>query len=128
MKGIVYLDTHVVVWLYDRLVQKFSKKAMEAIESHELRVSPIVMLELEYLFEIDRISNNSIALLEYLEDRIHLKIDESINTTRWFITSLQEKWTRDPFDRLIVSHAKLKACPLISKDTIIQKHYLGTIW
>ncbi len=47
---------------------------------------------------------------------------------RWFITSLQEKWTRDPFDRLIVSHAKLKSATLITKDPHILKNYIKAVW
>lgn len=124
----VYLDTHAVVWIYDRLLAKFSDKALKAIESSEILVSPIVLLELEYLFEIDRITVSSISMIEYLEQRINLKVDEQIKPSRWFVTSLQEKWTRDPFDRLIVSHAKMKSAPLISKDRSILKHYSKALW
>lgn len=63
-----------------------------------------------------------------LKDRINLKVDDGLSTNRCFITSLGEKWTCDPFDRLIVSHAKLKACPLVSKDLMIRKNYAKTIW
>lgn len=125
---LVFLDTHAVVWIYDRLLNKFSERALQAIESSEIFVSPIVLLELEYLFEIDRITTSSISIIEYLEQRINLKVDEQIKPSRWFVMSLQEKWTRDPFDRLIVSHAKLKSAPLISKDRNILKNYPKTLW
>lgn len=125
---LVFLDTHAVVWIYDRLLHKFSEKAIKAIENSEIFVSPIVLLELEYLFEIDRITTSSISIIEYLEQRINLKVDEQIKPSRWFVMSLQEKWTRDPFDRLIVSHAKLKSAPLISKDRHMLKHYPKTLW
>ncbi len=124
----LYLDTHAVVWLYAKVVAKFSPQGRQAIEDSELLISPIVLLELEYLFEVDRITANSVTIVEYLESRIGLKVDEDLKTSRWFITSLQEKWTRDPFDRLIVSHAKTKGGKLLSKDRVILKNYINAFW
>ena len=124
----LFLDTHAVVWLHDKVVKNFSKEGKEAIEKSDLYISPIVMLELEYLFEIDRISANSVSIVEYLENRISLKVDEDLKTSRWFVTSLQEKWTRDPFDRLIVSHAKTKGAALLTKDKVILKNYIKAFW
>lgn len=124
----VYLDTHVVVWLYDKLEDKFSKTAKKLIEREDLLVSPIVLLELEYLFEIGRISVNSLTIIEFLENRINLVVDESVKPSRCFITSLHEKWTCDPFDRLIVSQAKLNSKQLITKDKKILKFYPHARW
>jgi PIN domain nuclease of toxin-antitoxin system len=43
--------------------------------------------------------------------------------------ALDEKWTRDPFDRLIVAHAKANGfAPLISSDKKIARHYPRTVW
>ena len=47
----MYLDTHVVIWLYQKDEQRISRLARELIESSDLLVSPMVLLELEYLFE-----------------------------------------------------------------------------
>ena len=41
--------------------------------------------------------------------------------------ALREKWTRDPFDRLIVANAKAAGAPLITKDERIRKHYRRAI-
>jgi PIN domain nuclease of toxin-antitoxin system len=41
--------------------------------------------------------------------------------------ALDEKWTRDPFDRLIVANAKGFAW-LISADEAIRKHYPRAVW
>ena len=124
----LYLDTHVVVWLYVKALSNLSKKAQDAIESHEIRISPIVFLELEYLFEIKRIKEDSETITNFLNDRIQLKMDDKFNVAMWIAISAKEKWTRDPFDRLIVSHARLSKSPLLSKDTLIRKHYDLTIW
>ena len=43
--------------------------------------------------------------------------------------ALDEKWTRDPFDRLIVANANANRFAwLISADEAIRKHYPRTVW
>jgi len=43
--------------------------------------------------------------------------------------ALDDKWTRDPFDRTIVAHAKANGFSnLISSDEEIRQHYPRTIW
>jgi PIN domain nuclease of toxin-antitoxin system len=61
-------------------------------------------------------------MLDYLQKTIGLNIDE-IPLNALIGISLNESWTRDPFDRIIVSHAKLKNTALITRDKIILKHY-----
>jgi PIN domain nuclease of toxin-antitoxin system len=39
-----------------------------------------------------------------------------------------ETWTRDPFDRLIVAHAKAASGKLITKDRRIHANFSGAIW
>ena len=53
---IVYLDTHVVVWLYAGLLDKITDAAKQAIDESDLFISQLVRLELQYLYEIGRIS------------------------------------------------------------------------
>ena len=52
----IYLDTYVVVWLYQKNQSKFSPEVITLIDKEELLISPMVELELEYLFEIERMS------------------------------------------------------------------------
>ena len=49
-----YSDTHVVVWLYGGDVERLSKAAQDQMQDEDLLVSPAVLLELEYLHEIER--------------------------------------------------------------------------
>ncbi len=53
----MYLDTHVAVWLYGKIENLFTPRALELIEEHrtELKISPMVYLELNYLLESGRI-------------------------------------------------------------------------
>ncbi|MBA7620825.1 hypothetical protein ES703_28180 [subsurface metagenome] len=48
----IYLDTHVVLWLYQNEQERISDRARTLIEEQELFVSPIVLLEMEYLYTI----------------------------------------------------------------------------
>lgn len=48
----IYLDTHVLVWLYASADKKLSPAACVAIEAaKELRISPMVLLEIDFLHE-----------------------------------------------------------------------------
>jgi len=43
--------------------------------------------------------------------------------------ALGESWTRDPFDRMIVAHAKSNGVsPLITSDERIRACYVNAIW
>lgn len=123
----ICLDTHIFVWLYAGLRDKFSAKAMAALDNNDLKISPIVMLETQYLFEIKRISSPAKTLYEDLHLRLGLTID---NNDLSIITqnALDLSWTRDPFDRLIVAHAMTLSAPLLTADEIILKNYSAAIW
>ena len=42
--------------------------------------------------------------------------------------ALAEKWSRDPFDRLIVAHAKAQKTPLVTRDEKIRENYRLAVW
>ena len=123
-----YLDTQIVVWLCQRQLDKLSRKAAAALEESELLISPIVLLELQYLYEIKKVIQPPPALLGQLEGQIGLTLcDHPFPAV--VHTALLESWTRDPFDRLIVAHAKANGyAPLIASDTAIRRHYTGSVW
>ena len=54
----IYLDTHVVAWLYSGLTDKLTDLAKTLINDNEVYISAIVRLELQYLYEIKRQHNN----------------------------------------------------------------------
>ena len=124
----IYLDTHVVVWLCEARTEKLTPKAVEAIESSEVEISPMVLLELEYLFEIKRIVRPAMALLDQLERQIGLKLSDFSFAAAGRIAVL-ETWTRDPFDRMIVAQARADDYKrLVSSDAKILENYSRTIW
>lgn len=123
----IYLDTHVVVWLYAALTDKLSNKAIEAIEANQLLISPMVQLELQYLKEIDRITANCALIIETLNCSIGLKIcDQSFIHT--VTETIDLSWTRDPFDRIIVAQSHAQQLPLLTKDQNILKNSAQAFW
>ena len=122
-----FLDTHIVVWLYEKRLDLLSEKAKKYIEENDLFISPIVEMEIEYLFEIGKIIDNAETIVSHLEKYIDLRVDEG-DFREIVKISINEKWTRDPFDRIIVAHAKLKDLTLISKDTTINKNYFRAMY
>jgi PIN domain nuclease of toxin-antitoxin system len=125
---LAYLDTHVAVWLAAGQLDRISRKAQRMLESATLILSPAVLLELEYLFEFKRTKVPARDLLRKLEHEIGLTLCDLPCSSVAF-AALDEKWTRDPFDRLIVAHAKANGLAhLISADEEIAEHYQCTVW
>ena len=123
----IYLDTHVAVWLYAGLTEKFSEPIRELINDHSVTISPIVRLELQYLYEVQRVTVEAHTIVMDLANRVGLKVcDKPFNdiVTR----ALRFAWTRDPFDRLIVANAALNDDILLSKDQKILENYPHARW
>ena len=119
-----FLDTSVAVWLAQGDLTRITPAALDSIRNSNLFVSPMVALELAYLHEINRISLSSQDLLLKLRAELGVEICDS-SFASLIAIAVNEKWTRDPFDRIIVSHAKANGLsPLISSDEAIQKNYV----
>lgn len=127
MEEVAYLDTHAVIWLYAGRTDLFPETALSRIRGHALLVSPIVELELQYLLEIDRVTVPPKKILDELESEIGL-----VRCTLDFASVARKatgmKWTRDPFDRIIVAQAALNDALLVTKDQDILKHYRRAVW
>lgn len=125
---IAYLDTHIAMWLLRGDVKKLTTSARRVIERASLRISPVVLLEFEYLIEVGR------AKLPAMEmaGRLQAQLDVELCAFPFPLiaqAAIHEKWTRDVFDRLIVAHARAnKVSALISADQTIQSNYSATIW
>jgi PIN domain nuclease of toxin-antitoxin system len=125
---IAYLDTHVVVWLCENDPRKLSPAALDAINAHDLLVSPAVLIELSFLHQIGRVIRAPLDLAKQLRRQLGVKVcDHSFPDLAE--TALFETWTRDPFDLLIVAHAKSNGyAPLVTQDEKIRWHYPRAIW
>ncbi|WP_161990572.1 type II toxin-antitoxin system VapC family toxin [Candidatus Methylobacter oryzae] len=124
----LYLDTHILVWLYQDGATRLTPLAVRTIEEAEqLLISPMVELELTYLHEISHINCPALNILDSLRRDIGLE-----TCKQPFAAAAGEAltlgWTRDPFDRLIVAQAAHRASPLLTADQNIREHYSGAIW
>ena len=124
----LYLDTHVLVWLYDQGAQGFTSQTLGHLESAEkLLISPMVALEIEFLFEIEKITQPSSIIVHYLSENLGLSVCAKPFPSV-AVQAMDIKWTRDPFDRLITAQAGLDRSPLLTKDRIIHDNYQHAIW
>jgi PIN domain nuclease of toxin-antitoxin system len=127
MDGVIRLDTHVIVWLYTGETEQLSTEARTAIEQHELVVSPMVHLELNYLHEIGRLTVGGADIIADLERRVGLRRSD-LALEALVDTTASLTWTRDPFDRLIVADALVAGAALITKDRTIHDHTTIALW
>lgn len=125
---IAYLDTNAVIRLSQGQMRAIGQDAKRLMQRAELRISPIVLLELEFLYEIRRIKLSARDIQRKLEHETGLRVcDQPFAAIA--AAAAEEKWTRDPFDRLIVANAKVNGlAPLISADEAIAQHYPRTVW
>jgi PIN domain nuclease of toxin-antitoxin system len=126
--SIAYLDTHVAVFLHDGLIEEFSSEAKHQIEANDLLLSPMVLLEFQYLFKRKKVGVDARAIFTAL-------------TTSFGVTlcpfpfasiaheALDMDWTQDPFDRMIVAQAAANhQAKLITRDRLIRQNYSNAIW
>ncbi len=123
----IYLDTHVVVWLFSGEIDKISNKALELIEECELLISPMVVLELEFLYEIGRLNYKHNQIVASLSDTIDLKVC-NLSFAPIVKEATKLSWTRDPFDKLIVANAICNSSKLLSRDRKIRDNFSMGIW
>jgi len=126
--SLIYLDTHVLAWLYARGSAGLPPVPARRIEeAQEIRVSPMVRLELQYLYEIGRVTEPALPVLDALESALGLVVCGAP-----FSLVVREAetldWTRDPFDRLIVAQASIHDAPLLTRDGMIHEHYARAVW
>jgi len=125
---VIYLDTHVVAWLYAQGSSAVPPGVADLLErTDDIRISPMVRLELQYLFEIGRVTAPALPVMDALGAALGLSVCRAA-----FAAVVGEaesgSWTRDPFDRLIVSQAALFDAPLITNDRTIHDNYQHAYW
>lgn len=123
-----YLDTHVAVWLHDGLIERLSSAAKRQIEASDLLISPMALLELQYLYDRKRVGLEPIRILDYLSSTFGAGLCH-FPFPAIALEALALDWTSDPFDRIIVAHAKANGdSPLITADTQIRRRYHQAVW
>ncbi len=123
----IYLDTHIIVWMYDNDKFIFPKTVLSVMEENDLFICPIVLLELQYLREINRISTEPSLIINTLKSSVNLQISK-VSFENIVNASLSQTWTRDPFNRMIVGAASLNDNILVTKDAKILENYSNAFW
>ena len=123
----IYLDTHVVIWLYGDTVNKLSSLAENLIRQNDIYISLMIRLELQYLYEIGRLGSSPNQIIEYLTNQANLRICQK-DFSQIIHQAMQITWTRDVFDRLIVANAMVNENILLSKDHKILENYTHAKW
>ena len=127
MEALIALDTHVVVWLHAGETERFPSGLSQRLDVEALVICPVVLLELEYLHEIGRISVNADRIFADLASEIGLTVCPH-PFSKVIREALKQSWTRDPFDRMIVAHALSAGHGLVTKDETIRAHCASAFW
>ena len=124
---VIYLDTHVLIYLAAGEMNKLVAAARKAIDRHDVVASAAAVLELELLHEIGRLKPTASKLVSILAAGIGLRVCD-MPFRKVVDQAIAESWTRDPFDRLIVANAKAAAAPLVTRDERIRDNYSRALW
>jgi len=123
-----YLDTHVAAWLFAGATERLSKSARDEIEAADLLISPMAMLELEYLHERKRITLGARPVYSYLNSRFGVSLC-GFPFPAVAMEAVSIDWVSDPFDRMIVAQAQANGeSNLITADRLIRRHYQKAVW
>lgn len=124
----IYLDTHACAWLFLGRLSLLPKRVLERIDrADDLRISPMVALELDLMHEIGRTAQPARTVVATLGADLGLKVcDLPFPAVAAAATHLT--WTRDPFDRLIVAQAVAAKAPLVTRDRTIHRHSAVAYW
>jgi len=117
----------VVGWLYEGADRRIPAVVRNLIESAQPFVSPIVELELTYLYEVGRVTEPAAAPLAALRKTIGLQVDD-VSTAKLVQAATGLTWTRDPFDRMIAAQAIVADVPLVTADRTILTNLPLATW
>jgi PIN domain nuclease of toxin-antitoxin system len=108
---LILLDTNAVIWLHrgDRRAAALAGRATR------LYASPATILELQFLIEAGRLRLRAGASVSQLIHDDRWVVDDPASAA-WFEKAGEIGFTRDPFDRLIVAHARLRQWRLATGD------------
>jgi PIN domain nuclease of toxin-antitoxin system len=114
---VILLDTNALLWV---ATEHRRAKPLARLKDR-LCVSPATLLELQFLVELGRlrlargVTSDSIAA----DPRWVL---DDLSAAPWFAEAASVTWTHDPFDRLIVAHARVRRHRLATADSVLLEH------
>ncbi len=118
----VLLDTHFLIWttLQSKRLEQFPWLGKYL----PWGVSPVSLLELQYLSEVDRLRVAQPGFTDTLMQDRRFVVDE-VPLLALIRRAFPLSWTRDPFDRLLAAHSTARRVPLCTVDRqIAANHHL----
>jgi PIN domain nuclease of toxin-antitoxin system len=116
---VILLDTSALIW-----VEQGHVRVRGLLRgARHLYVSPASLLELQFLQEAGRLRLRSTIQSIAADDRWMLDEPPAV---AWFVEAAALGWTRDPFDRLLAAHARVRRWRLATSDTRLVAH-LGPV-
>ena len=111
----ILLDTNALIWLE----QGHPRSRALQQEERQLYVSPATLLELQFLIEVGRIRLRR-GTVDRLADDDRWLLDDP-PASAWFREAIDLSWTRDPFDRLLIAHARVRGWRFATADAALLK-------
>ncbi|HMJ65206.1 MAG TPA: type II toxin-antitoxin system VapC family toxin [Candidatus Binatia bacterium] len=124
------LDTHAFIW-WDDDPSRLGAEALAACTNpaNELLLSAASVWEMQIKASLGKlqIRRPLSVLIADQQQRNGLQV---LPITLEHVLNLDELAThhKDPFDRLIVSTAKLESCQIVSHDRVIARYGVSIIW
>ena len=124
------LDTHTFIWL-DNAPDRLSQQVRSAIEDmdNSLLLSMVSIWEIQIKVQLGKLDiQNSVANL--VERQLEINEIELLPITLPHIFELSNLpfHHRDPFDRLLISQARVDALALVTNDEDISKYSVNVLW
>lgn len=111
--SVILLDTHAVIWL-----AQGHRRARPLARLPRLYVSPASVLEVQFLVEAGRLTWRTGLSIDALGGDERWRLDEP-PAVKWFAAACELTWTRDPFDRLLAAHARVRGWKLATADEML---------
>jgi PIN domain nuclease of toxin-antitoxin system len=114
------LDTHFLLWI--TLGSKRLGDFPWIFDYLPWTISPVSLLEIQFLAEVGRIEGSGRAFEERISGDPRFLIDE-VPLATLIRHSFELSWTRDPFDRLLAGHSAARRLPLCTSDRNLLVHH-----
>lgn len=127
MAALIHLDTHAAIWLSAGETARFPAFVPALVRQTPPAISPMVLLELDYLHEIGKLKVPGEDILNDLAAKLGL----TLSPARFDVLVREAAsltWTRDPFDRLIAATARVAGARLLTKDATILANECCAFW
>ena len=114
---VILLDTNALIWMQHH----HARAAPLARPGARLYLSPASLLEIQFLIESGRLRlKRNASVSDLAADDRWLQDDPP--AAAWFNEALGIGWNHDPFDRLLVAHARLRRWRLATGDSPLLEH------